>query len=161
MTREPTTRTPRLLGTAQGYVLGDERVEGFEDRSDLPETARILIAQWAARLSEKGPSDEQQKLLETSVLPEPSSADVEEVRAAVQDAEEDVPQALRLGLYDVLQEEERERARFPSRYLDNARSYPLAVSDLAKLTGATPKQVRHWDDMGLLPGHRVGNERRF
>lgn len=160
---DTTTASPRLHGSGEGYLIGNEWFEGFADRPELPEQDRVLIAQWAARFTPDQLSDEQGQLLaERIATPRFASQALEDVGAAIRDAEEDLPQAVRIGLYSLLSEDELEKVRFPS--LTSAlegRNYPLAVNELAKLTGVTPKQIRHWDDVGLLPSHRLENQRRF
>lgn len=36
-------------------------------------------------------------------------------------------------------------------------SSPLSVGDLARLTGASPRSLRHYDGLGLLPSSRTAN----
>jgi hypothetical protein len=158
-----TTPRPRLHGSGTGYFVGDEWFEGFADRPEMPERDRALIAEWAARFTPEEVGDEQRVLLSDRVAPPKlRTEEIEDVAAAIRDAEEDLPQAVRVGLYGLLTEDELEKVRFPSRTQEvEGRNYPLGVTELAKLTGATPRQIRHWDDAGLLPGHRVANQRRF
>jgi MerR-like DNA binding protein len=45
--------------------------------------------------------------------------------------------------------------------LDGA-GYPLGVTQLADLVGATPEKIRHWHNSGLLPARRTsGRHREF
>ena len=52
--------------------------------------------------------------------------------------------------------------RDPSRHPKlQGRNYPLLMNEMETLTGATGRQLRHWNTLGLLPAHRVNNRRVF
>jgi hypothetical protein len=66
-------------------------------------------------------------------------------------------------LWTLLTSEEQYLVSEPSLHPDLPKDvrYPLTIGQLIKLTGATERQIRHWDELGLLPtrrrpsGHRL------
>jgi|SRR5215211_230632 len=163
ITSDATISTLELMLRAdrRGYVLGGDSIDGFEDRRDVGLEGRIKLARWARRFASDQLSDVQQELLDKHEG-DRSSASHELLRAALQDAEEDVAATYALGFYDQLNEEELALVRDPSRHPKlRGRSYPLSMNDMETLTGATGRQLRHWNTLGLLPAHRVNNRRVF
>jgi DNA-binding transcriptional MerR regulator len=119
------------------------------------------LARWAQRFTPEALDDVQRALL---ALPEPPSSKVADdlLVAALHDAEHDVPASVARGFYEDLSEEQLRWMREPSSHPDLAgRDYPLTMSEMQTLTGASARQLRHWEEIGLLPAHRVGGERRF
>jgi hypothetical protein len=83
------------------------------------------------------------------------------LRALIAD-ELDVQTLYDIGFTRELTPSDLEFVRDPSHHprLPKAR-YPLRVGELAILSGATERQIRHWADAAILPSYRVGGERRF
>ena len=67
------------------------------------------------------------------------------------------------SFWNLLDERQRALVRQPSRHPNLAGvDYPLGVGQLARLVGATPDKVRHWNNSGLLPARRSsGRHREF
>jgi len=151
---------PTLRADRRGYALDEESVEGFADRDDLSRAARRKLAHWARRFTPDELSPAQRRLL--SQPDEDRGPDIELLAAALRDAERDIPEAIARGFYDDLSAEQLAYVRDPARHpaLADAR-YPLTMKQMEQLTGATGRQLRHWDSLGLLPSHRVSGRRRF
>lgn len=153
---------PQLRADRRGYVLGDERIDGFGDRPDLDDASRRIIAAWAADLGAEGPTAVQQQLLDTD--PEPASAaDDKLLTAALQNAETDMPVAIEMGLYGRLTTEQIDLVREPWRKVSGSprHEYPLSSQELATLTGTSAKQIRSWADKNLIPSYRISDRRHF
>jgi hypothetical protein len=151
---------PQLHGARAGYVLGDQYIDGFADDPTLDLSGRWRIADWAQAFGHEL-DDAQRALLE---LPEPKDPIGRELlHAATDDIDVDLPLAAQFGLYDRLTEDELLLAREPWRALpgEERRDYPLNVTELATLTGATAKQVREWETAGLLPAGWIDGRRQF
>jgi hypothetical protein len=83
--------------------------------------------------------------------------------AAIENAEQDMPLAVDVGLYGRLGEDEVRKVREPWVALGGnpPRDYPLSATELAKLTGATTKQIRSWEESELLPAYWIADRRHF
>ena len=143
-----TSELPSVRADGRGYVLGGKWFDGFADREDLEFAARRQLARLAERYAPEDLSDEQRALL--SVRLEAGASDL--LRALARD-EADLDAAFAEGLYDTLDEQELARAR--------AQQYPLPIGRVAELTGATQRQIRHWEEQGLLCAHAVGGQKRY
>jgi hypothetical protein len=151
---------PTLHGQRAGYVLGDQYIEGFADDPTLDLRGRWRIADWAQAFGHEL-DDAQRTLLES---PEPEDpVGMELLYAATDDIDVDLPLAHQFGLYDRLTEGELLLVDEPWRGLpgDERRDYPLNVTELAKLTGVTAKQVREWESAMLLPAAWIDGRRQF
>jgi hypothetical protein len=161
---EPATRIeitgPQLHADRAGYVLDGRYIDGFADDLSLDLRGRWRIADWAQAFGRE--LDEVQRALLESPEPEDPSG-MELLHAAVDDIEVDLPLAAQFGLYDRLTEDELLLARHPWRGLpgEERRGYPINVTELAMLTGITPKQVREWETAGLLPAGWIDGRRQF
>jgi hypothetical protein len=153
---------PQLRADRAGYVLDGEHVEGFADRPDLDPQARRAIARWANAFTPGRVQDEQKRLLEQ---PDPGLSDIERqlLEGAIENAERDMPLAIDLGLYARLDAEQIRAIREPWTVLGGSRrrEYPLNTGELARLTGTTAKQVRTWEESGLLPAYWIAGRRHF
>jgi hypothetical protein len=136
-----------------GYRIDGEQRVGFEDDPHLTRGQRLRIAGWARALTPETLSAEQERLLAAGG-PSPSAA---QVRAAELSSFEESP------YWMLLDERQRDLVRNPARHPDlDGAGYPLGVSQLAALVGATPEKVRHWHNSGLLPARRTaGRHREF
>jgi hypothetical protein len=139
---------PVIRPDRRGYVLNDEWVDGFSDRPELPVKVRRQIAVLAQRYAPDDISDEQRTLF--VARSEDRGSDM--LRALSED-EADLDEAFAEGLYDSLDEQELARAR--------EQSYPLSIGEVEALTGATARQLRHWEEQGLLRLHSFGAQRRY
>jgi DNA-binding transcriptional regulator YiaG len=153
---------PQLRADRAGYVLDGEHVEGFADRPDLDPQGRRTIAEWAKAFTPDRLQDEQKRLLEQH---DPGLSDTERqlLKGAIENAERDMPLAIDLGLYARLDAEQIRAIREPWTVLAGARrrEYPLNTSELARLTGTTAKQIRTWEESGLLPAYWIAGRRHF
>jgi DNA-binding transcriptional MerR regulator len=151
---------PQLRPDQAGYVLDGRFVDGFADAPTLDVSARRRIAGWAHAFGHVV-DDAQLALLQ---VPEPEDAiGLELLSAAARNTDVDLPLAAEFGLYDRLTDDERRLVREPWHGLPGSerRDYPLNVTELAKLTGTTAKQVREWESATLLPGARIDGRRQF
>jgi DNA-binding transcriptional MerR regulator len=41
------------------------------------------------------------------------------------------------------------------------REYPLNTGEVARITGTSPKQIRTWEESGLLPAYWIAGRRHF
>ena len=75
---------PILRADLRGYVLEEYAVDGFQDRADLSEEARIRIARWAKRFLPSEVSDSQRELLlrDETRTPTPSASLIAALREA-------------------------------------------------------------------------------
>jgi hypothetical protein len=160
----PATRTritgPQLHADQAGYVLGHRYVDGFADDPALDLRGRWRIADWAQAFDHKL-DHAQRALLEQ---PEPENPmGIELLDAAVKDFDVDLPLADQFGLYDRLTADELLLVDEPWHGLpgEERRDYPLNVTELATLTGTTPKQVREWETAKLLPASWIDGRRQF
>lgn len=147
-----TTRKQQVTVRAdlRGYVLRGEAVDGFDDRPDLPLVDRIAIARMARSYAPGALSDTQRRLLaRDDARPRRASA---LLRGFTENTLED-EKAYRAGLYAGLSA--RQRTAIAET------DFPVSVGQLARLVGATDRQIRHWTDRGLLPAHRVAGQRRY
>jgi hypothetical protein len=156
---------PTLHGQQAGYVLGDRYVEGFADDLALDLRGRWRIAHWAQTFGHEL-DDAQRALLESPEPVDPIGREL--LYATSDDIDLHLPLAGQFGLYDRLTEEELLLAHEPWRRLggqeqpgEERRDYPVNVTELATLTGTTPKQVREWETAGLLPAGWVDGRRQF
>lgn len=153
---------PQLRADRTGYVVDGEHFERFADRTDLDSRSRRTIAEWARAFTPECLTGEQQRLLEQ---PDPGISDTERqlLEGAIEDAERDMPLAIDLGLYERLDADQVRAIREPWTVLDGARrrEYPLNTGELARLTGTTAKQVRTWEESGLLPAYWIAGRRHF
>lgn len=156
--QEESRRRVRLDHRRRGYLLDGELQEGFSDRRDLHEGARLLIARWGKRFAPEHLSDYQSRLLaESDSKPLASLAQRE-----LQENQRELQSPYLAALYESLSKEQRHLVEDPGSS-ENAKGarYPLTVGSLSRITGATERQVRKWADDGLLPSFREGNQRRF
>lgn len=144
----PSSELPTISPDRQGYVLNGDRFTGFADREDLDIAARTQLARFAERYAPVGLSDKQRALLATRA--QVGASDL--LRALAQD-EADIDAAFSEGLYDLLSEQEIENAR--------SQPYPLSIGAVAGITGASKRQIRHWEQEGLLRSYPVGGQRRY
>ena len=153
---------PQLRADRAGYILDGERVEGFADRTDVDERGRRLLARWAEAFTPDALQDEQKQIL---AEPDPGLSDTERqlLHGAIEDAERDMPLTIDLGLYARLDAEQIRVMREPWTALGGTRrrEYPLNTGEVAKITGTSPKQVRTWEESGLLPAYRIAGRRHF
>jgi len=153
---------PQLRADRAGYILDGERVEGFADRTDVDERGRRLLARWAEAFTPDALQDEQKQIL---AEPDPGLSDTERqlLHGAIEDAERDMPLTIDLGLYARLDAEQIRVMREPWTVLGGPRrrEYPLNTGEVAKITGTSPKQVRTWEESGLLPAYRIAGRRHF
>jgi DNA-binding CsgD family transcriptional regulator len=154
--REPRPDRPRPRPGLVGYRLGDQEFDGFPDQPRLPARERARIARWALQ-ADAELSEVQRELLERHPPEGPS--------AAQQQGAEDrrwMEVSGRHGLLRFLSPEQARLVRQPSLHPELASAgYPLTVGELARLAGATERQVRHWANLGLLRVDRQGEDRRF
>ncbi len=153
---------PRLRADRQGYVIDDEYVQGFADRSDLKQADRQLIARWCQSFTPDMLTAEQRELLERRKVR--LSTVAQQLRdAAIENAERDMPLAIDVGLYGRLSKDEVRKVREPWVVLGEnpPRDYPLSAAELATLTGATTKQIRSWEKSDLLPAYWIADRRHF
>jgi len=153
---------PQLRADRAGYILDGERVEGFADRTDVDERGRRALAEWAETFTPEHLQDEQKRIL---AQPDPGPSDTERqlVKGAIEDAERDMPLAIDLGLYARLDAEQIRTIREPWTVLGGPRrrEYPLNTGEVARITGTSPKQVRTWEETGLLPAYWIAGRRHF
>ena len=153
---------PQLRADRAGYILDGERVEGFADRTDVDERGRRLLARWAEAFTPDALQDEQKQIL---AEPDPGLSDTERqlLHGAIEDAERDMPLTIDLGLYARLDAEQIRVMREPWTVLGGPRrrEYPLNTGEVAKITGTSPKQVRTWEESGLIPAYRIAGRRHF
>jgi DNA-binding transcriptional MerR regulator len=153
---------PQLRADRAGYILDGERVEGFADRTDVDARGRRLLARWAKAFTPDALQDEQKRIL---AEPDPGPSDTERqlVKGAIENAERDMPLAIDLGLRARLNAEQIRAMREPWTALGGTRrrEYPLNTGEVAKITGTSPKQVRTWEESGLLPAYRIAGRRHF
>ena len=153
---------PQLRADRAGYILDGERVEGFADRTDVDERGRRLLARWAEAFTPDALQDEQKQIL---AEPDPGLSDTERqlLHGAIEDAERDMPLTIDLGLYARLDAEQIRVMREPWTVLGGPRrrEYPLNTGEVAKITGTSPKQVRTWEESGLLPAYWIAGRRHF
>ena len=153
---------PQLRADRAGYILDGERVEGFADRTDVDERGRRLLARWAEAFTPDALQDEQKQIL---AEPDPGLSDTERqlLHGAIEDAERDMPLTIDLGLYARLDAEQIRVMREPWTVLGGPRrrEYPLNTGEVAKITCTSPKQVRTWEESGLLPAYRIAGRRHF
>jgi hypothetical protein len=139
----PTVRPDRA-----GYVLDGESIDGFADRRDVSKDVRVLIARMAARFAPDAMTDWQRSAVEVAGTPRAS-----ELLVALTADEEDVDLAFQEGLFDDVRPSDLKRAR--------AQQYPIRIGQASKLTGATQRQLRHWEGLGLLRTHVINNQRLY
>jgi DNA-binding transcriptional MerR regulator len=157
-----TIEGPRLRADREGYFIDDEYVQGFADRHDLKLPDRQLIARWCQSFTPDVLTSEQRRLLERSEA-RLSTATQQLRDAAIENAERDMPLAADVGLYGRLAADEVRKVREPWIVLGEhpPRDYPLSAAELAELTGATTKQIRSWEESGLLPAYWIAERRHF
>jgi hypothetical protein len=149
---------PRLRNNHKGYRLGDEIIDGFPDRPQLPPFQRQLIAEWADAFGHEL-SAVQQELLR--VRPGPTKVQREIFEAAYRDGEYDVQRLGESGVYDALDPADIDRCELPHSVLGRDRGYPVNATELAVLARVSYKQVRDWDKAGLLPSHVIDGRRQY
>lgn len=151
---------PALRADRRGYVL-DGSHDGFADRPDLSTPARRRLARWARRFTPDSVGPEQVALLDASE-PRATGGVTDTLAALLHDAEEDMPESVARGFYEDLTPEQLRWMREPSLHpMLAGHEYPLTIGEMETLTGATARQLRHWERMGLLPVHRIDGHRRY
>ena len=151
---------PRLRSDLHGYYLDGESVDGFPDRPELPLSDRIVIARLGRRYSPTALSDAQRKLLRTPTAKRRPIASELLRGFAINETAMDA--AAEEGYLEELSERDLHLVADPSLHPDLPRvAYPLAIGELAILAGASTRQLRHWEDAGLVPAVRVNGQRRF
>jgi DNA-binding transcriptional MerR regulator len=153
------TELPTIRVDASGYRYGGESVDGFADRTDLPDTAREVIAAMARSVTPESLSDVQRALLRQR--DERSAADVW-LSLVTRDADL-VAAADERGDLRSLSETDYDLWRYPQDHPslpDDAR-YPLTIGHAATLAGVTQVVLRRWADAGLVPAIRVGERFYF
>src|SRR5689334_17196815 len=106
---------PVLRADRRGYVLAQQSIDGFCDRSDVADATRLRLARWARRFTPDELSVEQEALLEHAGS-RPRDVDKELLAAALTDAEEHLDRAHALGFYEELSPQQLELVRDPSRH---------------------------------------------
>lgn len=139
---------PVVRPDRRGYMLDGAWIDGFADRDDLPLPARRQIALLAERYAPADVSIEQRAL-----RPARSEKRASDLLRALAEDEADLDEAFVEGLYDSLDERELARAR--------EQSYPISIGTLADLSGATPRQLRYWEEQGLLRSYPFGAQRHY
>lgn len=155
---ETAQRRVRLDHRRRGYLLDGRLQEGFADPESLSEADRLLVARWARRFTPDTLSEAQRTLLEAPEAERVVSVAQRELR----DNEVELRSPYLAALYRSLTEEERRLVEEPgSSARARGAEYPLTVGDIARLTGASERQVRKWADDSLLPCYRRQGQRRF
>src|ERR1039458_3797671 len=153
---------PQLRADRVGYILDGERVEGFADRTDIDPQGRRALAEWAESYTPDALQDEQKRILEQ---PDPGLSDTERqlLHGAIKNAEHDMPLTIDLGLRARLDAEQIRAIREPWTVLGGPRrrEYPLNTGEVARITGPSPKQIRTWQESGLLPAYWIAGRRHF
>jgi hypothetical protein len=153
---------PQLRADRVGYILDGERVEGFADRTDVDPQGRRALAEWAESYTPDALQDEQKRILEQ---PDPGLSDTERqlLHGAIKNAEHDMPLTIDLGLRARLDAEQIRAIREPWTVLGGPRrrEYPLNTGEVARITGTSPKQIRTWEESGLLPAYWIAGRRHF
>jgi hypothetical protein len=144
---------PVLRPDLQGYVLEQDITDGFADRADLSENQRVAIAKLAQRFGPDGASEGQKALL-AAAEPQPAS----DLGLALAADEDQLTEDFLAGALDDLPESAWGLISNPA---EHGSAYPLTSVDLQKLTGATYRQIRYWNEAELLPSQVVDGERRF
>ncbi len=153
MSSSPTK--PKLLPDRSGYRLGEESVSDFAHRDDLPKSAQLAIARWAAQLHPSKLSAAQRELLRKAPPRRPSPRRKEGQRQA-----RILSSPLVRALWRSLDSEAQELVLNPDRKLGEGRRYPLSTGDLHELTGLSARQIQYATSRGLIPffsdkrGHR-------
>jgi DNA-binding transcriptional MerR regulator len=157
-----TIEGPQLRADRLGYLIDGEYTQGFADRPDLRPADRQLIARWCQRFTPDLLTAAQREVLERPKAGVPTVL-LQLRDAAVENAERDMPLAVDVGLYGRLDTAEVHKVREPWLVLGGnpARDYPLSAAELAKLTGATTKQIRSWEESDLLPAYWIAGRRHF
>lgn len=153
---------PQLRADRAGYILDGERVEGFADRTDVDARGRQTLAEWAESFTPDRLQDEQKRIL---AQPDPGLSNTERqlLHGAIENAERDMPLAIDLGLYARLDADQIRAIREPWTVLRGTRrrEYPLNTGEVARITGTSAKQVRTWEESGLLPAYWIAGRRHF
>jgi DNA-binding transcriptional MerR regulator len=139
---------PMIRDDAAGYTYGGESVDGFADDPRLPEAARERIARFAAALSPETLSPSQKELIARASGP---SALLQELAAD----ESELEQAWQEGLHDLLTPKQLALLRDPGLHPKlGGRTYPLSIGEVEKISGASERQLRYWEQNGLLRAFR-------
>jgi hypothetical protein len=146
-------RIPVLRPDLKGYVVGQEVVDGFADRQDLSHDQRLAVARLAERFAPDGVSNDQKALL-ADAKPQPAS----ELGLALAADEDQLTGDFLAGALDDLPSN---AWRVISNPAELGSTYPLTGADLQKLTGASYRQVRYWNESDLLPAQVIDGERRY
>ncbi len=153
---------PQLRADRAGYILDGERVEGFADRTDVDERGRRALAEWAESFTPDRLHDQQKRIL---AEPDPGPSDTERqlLHGAIENAEHDMPLTIDLGLRARLDADQIRAIHEPWTALAGARRrrYPLNTGEVARITGASAKQIRTWEESGLLPAYWIAGRRHF
>jgi hypothetical protein len=146
---------PTIRDDGAGYSFQGRDIDGFADDLRLPTEARAMIARFASALTPDRVTPEQRSLLRgvgPSSLLKDLAAD-----------ETDLENAWQAGVYELLTPRQRALLREPSLHPDVTSTYPLSISDVSRLSGATERQLRYWEENGLLHSGRAssGSRRYF
>lgn len=158
------TAAPRakLHASRRGYMLDGRFIEGFPLLPELGKEDRLRVARWAKRLRPRELTDEHRRVLAEAGGATGRPQRVVDELAGYSDNLFDLQDAFHQHLFEELSANERRWVREPATHpAMKDRGYPLTTGGLSKITGASERQIRHWADIGLLPSHRVGEQRRF
>lgn len=157
---ELTPARPTLRADQRGYILGDESIDGFADRPDLADDQRTIIARFARRYAPDTLSPEQKRLLEKFDKSGPPSASPLLHALAAEEAQ--LEEAYLLGFGEELTKRQRDLLANPGRHPAlKGRTYPLSIGEVEKLTEATARQLRYWEEGGLLKAQRLNGQRKY
>jgi MerR family regulatory protein len=157
---------PTLRADGHGYVLDGRSVDGFGDPEAESLGVRTLVARFGSAYAPEALTDAQKQLLGSTMAREKPVSSV--LLRALADDEADVARASEAGLLGLLSEDDLRKAALPE-YDDAPASsegqvggpYPLTSGEVIRLTGTTARQLRYWEEAGLLSSFRPGKQRRY
>lgn len=139
------TDTVRLLGDRTGIIYAGREISGFPYIPEMSAKAQHRVARWGRQLAPEALTSEQRQLLEG----EPPFA-VAKARRDASNQDVFLGSPLVRDLWDnALDPHERDLVLNPDTALQ--KRYPLSTGDLAKLVGASKRQIQYWSTRNLLP----------
>ncbi len=131
---------PTLRGDRAGDGLESRSIHGFKDRPDLGPRARLILARMAQRYTPETLSDAQRDLLEK---PEQETSQPSERLVDLTRNLEDLDAAYEAGPSMISAPmRSLSSATPPTTRICQTVRYPLTIGQTAKLTGASPVQLR-------------------